>query len=248
MEPTNGDPLLEILQTAVAIGDLRSSINAIESGHANPVAYQVLLQKGYEIQAKLMELYQDGRLGKEPHRSSAQLSNEMENLAPESLFGFAYEFSSPNHAFLFVMFWTHLVLLQPLILRLNSLLRPQTGSMTAIESSSPFGDLSFINPEKYADKVARSMCYCLQGCMRASFTKLAAFTLCMISLYYVDIADLEKHDWCLEAIRSIARRGYDVSVHLSKLMAAQWTIRWVVGYPDTCISLRGADISVCDVD
>lgn len=195
-----------------------------------------------------MGFYQDGRLGKDPHQLSTQLEDKAGVFSTESLFGSAYEFSSPNHALLFVMYWIQLVLLRPVLYRANSQLQKHTASMTSIYTTTQFESLVFTHPEKYADKVARAMSYCLQYSMKSSLSKFSVFALCMISLNYVETRNREKREWCLEAISAIGRRGFDVSIHLRKLMAAQWERRWIQKDTNIPISMCGADFSVCDVD
>lgn len=249
MEPTNGNPLLKIFQTTVAIGDLKYSIESIDPESPEPIPYEAMLQKAYEIQGILMELYHDGQLGKEPHRSAERRSDNMGIFPPELLFGYAYDFSSPNHALLFIMFWTNLVLLQPLVRRADSLFRLHTHAAGMRISPYPkFEDLARVDPEKYANKLARAMVYCLQDHIKLSLGKVMVFTLCIMSLNYVDTGNRVKHDWCLAGIMDIGFRGFDLPPYLTKLMSAQWDRRWTAGDPNITVSLREIDYSVCVLD
>lgn len=244
MEPTKDDPLLDILQTTVLIGDLRSLLDSNNSRCPDRMAYKAVLYKCTGIQNKLMISRRHGQPPTEPQRYVS--TNDPGILSPDDLFGFAYDFPSPNHALLFILFWTNLVLLQPLIPRANYLLKTHASSAMGTQTTAQFENLDLFYPEKCADNVARAMSYCLHDRMKLSFNKAAVFALCMIGLRYVSTANREKHEWCLEAIRLIGYRGSDSASHLSKLAADQWEEQLGPGNPITIVSLREADSSVCN--
>ncbi|KAJ5390076.1 uncharacterized protein N7496_001144 [Penicillium cataractarum] len=247
MEPTNGDPLLETLQTTVAIGILKSKIDSVK--HADLRACQNLLQRCYEVQDHLIGLYTGGQLSNEPSALdyAGNTSQHIENTGvppPELLFGHAYDFSSPNDAILYIMLWTHLAMLQPLISRASRLVQFHTSSLIG-NPPSQNEDLESVILEAHADRIARAMPYCFQGSMGLSCCKIALFAMCMVSLNYVDSGNREKHEWCREVIRHIAACGFDVASHLYKLTGYQWVRRWVGADPLTCISLRQTNSLVC---
>ena len=244
MEPTNGDPLLGILQTTVLIGDLRSLLDSNTSSCLDHIAYKTILRKCSRIQNELMASRQHGQVPTEPRRPMS--ANDPGILAPDHLFGFAYDFPSPNHALLFILYWTNLTLLQPLVPRANYLLRSHTSSMKGLHTTPQFGNLDLLYPERCADNVARAMSYCLQERMKLSFNKAAGFVLCMIGLRYVSTANREKHKWCLEVIRLIGNRGCDATSHLSKLAADQWEQQLGPGNAVTVVSLREVESSLCN--
>lgn len=247
MEPANGDPLLEVLQATVAIGILKSEIESID--HADLGACQSLLQKCYEVQDQLIALRTSARVSEEPSpldcAKNEPLPTESTSVPPtDPLFGHAYHFSSPNDATLYIMLWTHLAMVQPLISRASSLVQSHTSLLLGV--LPPQTDImETVILEAYADRIPRAMPYCFQGSMRLSCCKTALFAMCMVTLIYVDSGNREKHEWCREVIRHIAALGFDVASYLYELTGYQWRRRWVAEDPLTCISLRRTNNLVC---
>ncbi|KAJ6032232.1 hypothetical protein N7540_002964 [Penicillium herquei] len=153
MEPTNGDPLLEILQTAVYLKDLKSALDLV-----NPhdlLACQDLLRKCQETHKKLIQLSTQGLLGQDMSENRSHFVGNTCIPSSESLFGLAYRFSSLDNAMIFIMIWAHLAILQPLISQAHSLVHLQTASPAEIFLESSFEDMEFEDPEVYADRRAQ---------------------------------------------------------------------------------------------
>ncbi|KAJ5613735.1 hypothetical protein N7528_007389 [Penicillium herquei] len=225
MEPTNGDPLLEILQVTVRIGDVESLfLSVLGSSHPNLMDFRAILQKCSLIWDRLMSLQNRGQLGQEPQRSQ-HTQTDPEILSPDSLFGFAYDFASPSNALLHIIFWVNFVFLQSLIGRTKTLIHQHASSTAeayASYASLPFEDTEFVHPDNFADKVARAVPYCLQDCIKFSVIKEVVYGLSAISIRYVTTANGEKHRWCVRVLRYIGERGFDVASHMSKLAASKW--------------------------
>ncbi|KAJ5711015.1 hypothetical protein N7488_005171 [Penicillium malachiteum] len=200
MEPTNGDPLLEILQITVRIGDVESLfLSALESSDPDLMDFRAILQKFSLIWDGLMSLRDRGQLGQEPQRLQ-RTKNDPEILSPELLFGFAYDFASPSNALLYIMFWVNFVFLQSSIGRTKTLIHKHASSTAdayASYASLPFEDTDFVHPDNFADKVARALPYCLQDCMKFSVIKEVVYGLSAIAIRYVTTANGEKHRWCV---------------------------------------------------
>ncbi|KAJ5738513.1 hypothetical protein N7493_001668 [Penicillium malachiteum] len=195
MEPTNGDPLLEILQITVRIGDLESSfLSILDSSHSDPIDFRAILQNCSLIWDEQMSVRNRGQLGQEPQRSQ-RTKNDPEMLSPELLFGFAYDFASPSNALLYIMFWVNFVFLQSLIGRTKTLIHQHTSSTASAYASLQFEDTAFacVHPEEYADKVARAVPYCLQDCMKFSVIKEVVYGLSASAIRYVTTENGEKH-------------------------------------------------------
>ncbi|KAJ6020778.1 hypothetical protein N7540_006282 [Penicillium herquei] len=222
MEPTNGDPLLEILQITVKIGDLESSfLSILDSSHPDLFDFRAIIQKCSLIWDELIRLQNRGQLGQKPQRSQ-RTNNDPEMLSPQLLFGFAYDFASPNNALLHIMFWVNFVFLQSLIGRTKTLIHQHTTSTARNDAPLQFEDTEFVHPDKYADKVARAVPYCLRDCMKFSVIKELVYGLSAIAIRYVTTANGEKHRWSVRVLRYIGDRGFDVASHMSKLAASKW--------------------------
>lgn len=241
MEPTNGDALLEIIQATVKIGDLEAAYLSINPNHPDPMACAAIVQKCYIIYEAQMRFHQCGQLGETPRR--AQPTNDPTTLSPEPLFGFAYDFSSPNNAVLHIMFYANMVFLQSLIGRANNLAQRRVGPMTGIYISSQFEDLALVHKDKYADKVARAISYSVQDCMKLSFSKVAAYGLSVIAIRYVTTLNYEKHKWSIAGLKSLGGRGFDTASHLSALAAAKWEPNRKGSVPLTSLRKHGSDWS-----
>ncbi|KAJ5683638.1 hypothetical protein N7462_006803 [Penicillium macrosclerotiorum] len=241
MEPTNGDPLLEIVQTTATIGSLKS---AIEVNQTDLAACQSILQQCLEVQAKLMKLQTEGYLGKEP---SQWHSPEYINISsPESLFGPAYQFSTLHNAILYTLFWAHMVILLPVIHRARSLIRSHTSSSSRKNPASQFEDPEYVLRGAYADKIPRAMPYCFQKMMNLSCAKIAFFPLNMASVHFIDTGNRRKLDYCHDVLKSIEFRGIELASYIREVTIHRWERRWDAADPLDCISLRRTDRPFCN--
>ncbi|KAJ5088450.1 hypothetical protein N7456_012066 [Penicillium angulare] len=239
MEPTNGDPLLEIIQITSEIGLLKT---AIDDDQTDQTACQDILEQCYKVQTRLMRLQEDGHLGKEPSRWQPDYTNFP---SPESLFGFAYQFSSLDNALLYTFFWAHMVILQPIIHRARSLVRSHEGTSPK-NPTSRFEDPEFVLREAYASKIPRAMPYCFQQSMKLSCGKIVYFPLNMASVHFVDIGDREKLDYFHKVLRHIEALGLESASYIRGLTTHRWERRWDAEDPLDCISLRVTDRPLCN--
>ncbi|KAJ5711020.1 hypothetical protein N7488_005176 [Penicillium malachiteum] len=209
MEPTNGDPLLKILQATVTLGTLKAEIDSVD--YLPPAEYQDKLQRCSMVQSRLMKLQERGEFGGEPTdfkfpTTKSQATEETDIPSTEQLFGNPFGFSSPDNAILYTLFWANLCILKPIIHRAHELSRSPATQM--IESpTTPFEDLELALAEEYADKIARSMPYCFQESMKLSCVKPAFWSICMALHVYLASGNREKVDWTKKAFKAMAARG-----------------------------------------
>ncbi|KAJ6007661.1 hypothetical protein N7540_011637 [Penicillium herquei] len=240
MEPTNGDALLEILQTIASIGSLKS---AIETKHNDPVACQNILQKCYETQERLMGLQKDGHLGKEP---SLWQCKKFEVPSPEGIFGAPYQFTSLRNAILYTLFWANMVILLPILHNARSLVRSH--SSTSVEDHGPqFEDMEYVLRGAYADKIPRAMPYCFQKGMKASFSKIIFFPINMASVHFIDTKNREKLNYCHDILRHVEAIGLQMASYIREVTTHRWERRWGDAADQfDCISLRQTDRTFCN--
>lgn len=244
MEPTNGDPLLEILQTAVSIKDLKSALDSVN--HYDLSACQDLLRKCHETQGKLIKLSADGPLSKDAQEHRLHFTDDTCIPSSEPLFGPAYRFSSLDNAMLFIIIWAHLAILQPLKYRAHSLVQSQTSSPVEICPESQFEDMEFELPEAYADRIARALPYCFRESTKMACARYAMFGLCTASFTYFETGNRAKHDWCRGVLEYMAAHGFDIAGHLSERASYLWVSRWGAASQVTQISLRQSTSPLVD--
>ncbi|KAJ5702474.1 hypothetical protein N7488_010022 [Penicillium malachiteum] len=241
MEPTHGDPLLEILQTIANIGVLKT---ALETKHKDPVACQNILQKRYETQERLMGLQKDGHLGKEP---SIWQCKKFDVPSPEWTFGAPYQFTSLRNAILYTMFWANMVIILPILHHARSLVRLHSSPSSVENPGSQFEDMEYVLRGAYADQVPRAMPYCFQKGMKASFSKIIFFPINMASVHFIDTKNRDKLDYCHDILRHVEALGLQMAFHIREVTTHRWERRWGEAADQfDCISLRQTDRTFCN--
>ncbi|KAJ5737517.1 uncharacterized protein N7483_002642 [Penicillium malachiteum] len=242
MEPTNGDPLLEMVQAIASTGSLKT---AIETKHNDPVACRNILQKCYETQEKLMRLQKDGHLGKEP--SLWQCKN-FEVPSPEGTFGAPYEFTSLRNALLYNLFWANMVILLPVLHHARSLVRLHSNLSSVEDTGTKFEDMEYVLRGAYADKIPRTLPYCFQKGMKASFSKIIFFPINMASIHFIDIKNRDKLNYCHDILRHIETIGLQMASSIREVTSYRWERRWGEAADQfDCISLRQTDRIGCNM-
>lgn len=236
MEPTEGDPLLEVLQIAVTIGKLQAAIDSIDS--SDPMICQEFLNQCYGAKRRLTDLQNNGSFGEAPSEcTSARFLEPSKMKIPptEPLFGLAYHFSSKDHAMLHMMFWVQLVVLQPVIYRARSIVHAHTNDKPPTQAIE---DHEYLLSETYANKIARATPYCLQASMKSSCIQVIIFVTSAISTTFLDFEHRDQFDWCQHVFRHMADSGFDAALHLTALARARWDHRASRQKKLTCLSLR----------
>lgn len=223
MEPTNGDPLLEVLQTSVSLKDLKVALDSV-----NPFdlpACQDLLRQCHETHRKLIELSTEGSLGKDKPEYGWKFTDTC--IPPtDSLFGAAYRFKSLDNAMLFVMIWSHLAILWPLVHRAQSMVQLQTGSLVELNGPGPQDDSKLEDQEVYADRIAQAMPFCFRKSTKMACARYSMFGLCIASFVYYETGNRAKHMWCKEVLDYITFQGFDIAGYLNKQASALWALKW----------------------
>ncbi|KAJ5088395.1 hypothetical protein N7456_012011 [Penicillium angulare] len=223
MEPTGGNPLLEILQITVSIGKIQSAVNSLDL--TDHMACQELLQQCYGAKESLMDLQNNGSFGEPPFEGTSTRfleSQKMSIPATEPLFGSAYSFSSQDNAMLYMMFWFNLIILQPLIHRARFI------AETHINDNSPtdsIDDHDYLLSELYTNEIARSIPYCLQESMKSSCIQVVLFVTSAISKIFLELEDRDKFDWCQHVFQHMADNGSESARHIVALAKHQWEHR-----------------------
>ncbi|KAJ5726115.1 uncharacterized protein N7483_007472 [Penicillium malachiteum] len=256
MEPTNGDPLLEIIQSAVTIGKLQSMLDTVD--YTSLTACQDILHRCYEARECLLRLRTDGLLGEDPsdNECAANYFQPINEAVPSStlLFGPPYHFSSSDHVALYMMFWGVQMLFQRLIYRARSIFQLHTditrsGFQEDLSHSYFFENQEISLPGVYANRIARAVPYCLQESLKNTCHRPILFSLSGVSAYCVEIGDRRKFDWCQEVFKHTEARGTGTSAHLFALANSRWERRQEMGRNQfVCLSLRSQTYnSLCNV-
>ncbi|KAJ6031446.1 hypothetical protein N7540_002178 [Penicillium herquei] len=256
MEPTNGDPLLEIIQSAATIGKLQSLLDTVD--YSNLISCRDILHRCYKARDCLLRLRTDGLLGEDPSEDECATNyfqpTDDPILSSTLLFGPPYNFSSSDHVTLYMMFWGVLMLSQQLIYRARSIFQLHTeiaGSGFQDDRSHSY----FLESQEAslaglcANRIARAVPYCLQDNFKNTCRGPLLYTLSGTSAHWVEIGDRGKFDWCQEVFKHIAARGTGVSAHLFALSNSRWERRKEMGRDQfVCLSLRSqTDNSLCNV-
>lgn len=228
MEPTNGDPILEVFQTSVALKDLKFALDSV-----NPFdlpACQALLKKCQETQQKLIGLSKQGSLGMDTPENGSKFTDETCIASTDPIFGSAYRFSSLDNAMLFAMISAHLAILWPLTYRAHSFVNSQTMSpVELIHSQSRFWDMEVTTPEAYADKMARALPYCFQKGTKMACARYSMYCLSVASFVNYATGNRAKHMWCQGVLRYMSDHGFDIASYLMDQASTLWTLKWDAG-------------------
>ncbi|KAJ5087897.1 hypothetical protein N7456_011513 [Penicillium angulare] len=246
MEPTNGDPLLEIFQIAVLLKDLKCELDSVN--HHDLDACEDLLRKCYETQEKLTNLSTDGSLARDAPELQSYFTEDTCIPSSDPLFGPAYHFSSLENAMLFILIWAHLAILQPLTYRAYSLVYLRTGSTGEIWFESRFKDMKFEVPEAYADRIARALPFCFRDSTKMACARYSMFGLCIASFAYFETGNRAKHDWCRGVLDYMAGQGFEIAGYLSERSSYLWQSRWEAPSPLTLLSLEQSSSPFVDSD
>ncbi|KAJ5113815.1 hypothetical protein N7456_002349 [Penicillium angulare] len=223
MEPTGGNPMLEILQITVAIGKLQETMNSID--FSSSTACQKLLSQCNAIKTRLINLQRSGKLGETPSEcSSAQFLGRpgVQPPSTERLFGLAYLFSSADHAMLYIMLWTQFVYLQPLIYRAQYIVDAHINPSSAAHQTDHY---EWLLAELYANEIARAIPYCFQRSLKTICTQLMTHGTGAISSLFIESQNREKFEWCLDVYQQVANIGFEPILQLVELLKARWENR-----------------------
>lgn len=214
--------MLEILQITVAIGRSQEIMNSIDT--SSSTACQKLLSQCYAIKTILINLQRSGKLGETPSEcNSAQFLGRpgVQTPSTEHLFGLAYLFSSADHAMLYIMFWTQLVYLQPLIYRARCIVDVHNASSPVHQTNND----EWLLAKLYANEIARAIPYCFQRSLKTICTQLMTHGTGAISSLFIESQDQEKFEWCLDVYQQVANIGFEPILQLVELLKARWENR-----------------------
>ena len=234
MEPTNGNPILELAQTMAKIGLIVTDFNAID--YSDETACTELIARCTKIEAGLMKFCAGGYFGFSPTECFSGEFDSPGIPQTETLFGTAYRFSSPDNAILHLMFWVQLSILHSLIHQLSSLM---AGSDYPSPPGSPSYDRNFTMAEAYADMVVRATPYCLQESMKSTCRRFTLYVIHIVSRFYVSTSNREKFDWTLHVHRRVSQTGLDFATYLTELIEETWDRQEGTSLGgEICLSLR----------
>ncbi|KAJ5287903.1 hypothetical protein N7478_003589 [Penicillium angulare] len=234
MEPTNGNPLLELMQIFADVGPIFSTMRSID--HSNPEACQLLLLRCWGAKGRLLNWSNERHLGSSLLLECASAEFGDKDIPPtDALFGQPYLFASQDDAVLHLTLWAQLVIVHKLIHHAHSLVTLHTN-----EDGSPSVDLlegeDLLLSAQYADMVARGIPYCIQQSMRSSIMHMMAFILSVISTTFSDFRDRDKFDWLQQIFNYSARRGFEYAARLAELARDTWAHQEQSGAEDSYAS------------
>lgn len=138
------------------------------------------------------------------------------------LFGPSFEFTSLDIARLYILYWTALVLVEPLIHRARNLV--EAGQSTkSPQAVSP--DHEYLISEYYADQVCRALPFCLQPKMKTWGVHVVIASMAQICKPYIYLRRQSKFNWCLRTYDLMAQRGMDLALFLKYSAYQQWVTK-----------------------
>lgn len=213
--PANG--LFKFYGEASPIVDAINNVDA--SDHH---ACQVVLDKCIAHKNALMAWYSENKKSFGGGPSECEPGTNLVPRLPhiDDLFGTQYRFSSLDNAKLHIVFWVALSISYRMIHEARGLVLAHSNpqSTPAERSQDPDLLLSMF----YHDEIARSIPYCVQGCMNTWGFSSLLWGMSQIINPYAEAGNWEKFAWCQKVFILGAERGYESAVRLSEIFWAVW--------------------------
>lgn len=231
MEPTNGNPLLELMQISADIGPIFSAMRLID--HSDYEACQVLLLRCWGARERLHYWSNERHLGSSLLLECASAEFGNTDIPPtEALFGQAYLFVSQDDAVLRLTLWAQLVIIHKLVYHAHCLVRLHTNEYGSPSADLPGGEDILLSAQ-YASMIARGIPYCIQQSMRSSMMHMMAFILSTISTTFSDFQDRGRFDWLQQVFNYVAGSGFEYAARLAELARDTWAHQEKSGAEDS---------------
>ncbi|KAJ5087916.1 hypothetical protein N7456_011532 [Penicillium angulare] len=220
MQPTEGNPLLELAQILADIGPLLATVRNFE--YLQLETCQEILYECYALKRRLLAAHEAGHFGDMPFECSSTEFDSPGVPATEDLFGSGLLFVSQDNAMLHMLYWGLLNMVHSLIYTVSCSL----GSFGQEASPSPpSDDQNLLLAAMYADRIARAVPYCTQKHLKHTSYRMLIFVLAVAATNFIDSGNWEKYDWALKILNQVASNGYGIGARVGEMLRATWDNR-----------------------
>lgn len=214
------DDLFELFATEASLLSTTEQIN-----HSDRHACELLLQDCLSHRERIMRWYSQNELyiGGPPIFCEPG-ETPCPRLPPaEDLFGVPYQFNTPDHARLHVLYWTALTMVQSLIYQARVLVLAHFNPADTFPVN-PRAHGDYLLSEHYAGEICRAVPYCLQPKMKLAGARIILPTMPHIYKPYMHLRDEKRFTWCQKVSSLLADLGFHMAEQLHRTASRYWSL------------------------
>lgn len=215
-----GEGLLhELIQLLTNLTRLAAAMD--KANTLNRQACQSLLDEFLQLEQQKKAFYAkfNGRPGDPPVFASGELKSQIPDTC--ELFGPAYKFRSVDEANLYILLWTTLSYVYPLVHQLQFLAMADVPECLRIPGHSP-KEAAHRLTEFYTSRAVRCLPYCAQEGMNSWAMMAGMIALTQSSRVFSHLRDWERFSWTQDVVQYCALLGFDRASQLREVWWNYW--------------------------
>ncbi|KAJ5579505.1 uncharacterized protein N7459_005490 [Penicillium hispanicum] len=221
IQPASNSPVEQLFEIFIGICSLFGRLD--KADQSDKEACRQFFQACLSHRETLLTWYSRRKeaLGGKPSPYTAGVSPSASLPVADHLFGPTYSYPSIDCARLHTIFWLGMICMEPLVHQARTLLLTHEEAplhYSAVTSS----DQEYASLVYYTDQICRTVPFFLQDGMRLWGAHTVVGTLGQVCRAYTHLGDRRKFLWCLQALRLIVSRGFDVAIHVIDLSWDYW--------------------------